>query len=455
MKARLKFVNNLSIHGVRHIFDGNKFKTFFWTLAIFGSIAFLCFYIFQLHLKLEQTPDINVRVGQKFINTIPFPSITLCTPLFASNRLVHYYNISKFIRQQLKVKLNLTVQEQNYLASNIHACMPEFAGILHETVRERTRNDIVNLLDESFMSISDTILNCGYKNFTQACLVTFYRVLTDRGFCYSSNLQGFSTIFNEKVISGDFNSYKRFKIKKSMNSSDIVEYENDTTQWTLDKGYIGNPKTELIPMKIIKGSSFGFNAFMNDSDPSNICTSLGNSFSYYIHLPNEIMLPFHQEHGLEFRKRKDVYLTAISYTADDGMRKFSPRSRGCYFEGEKQLKFFKTYTKALCEFECMTNYTLKKCGCVKFSMPRTSDTPVCTLEKSHCYFEAMSIWPDHDTIPDRFEVTCGCLKTCNNIKYEVKFEKLSTSENVMTVFEILKLPKELVIFYFIGYTFKQ
>lgn len=438
MQAKLNLVNNLSIHGVRHIFEGNKLKKVFWTFAIIGSIACLCFYIYQLHLKLEETPDINVRVKQKFINTIPFPSITVCTPLFARNRLVSYYNISKHIRRQLKENLNLTIQEQNYLASNIHVCLPEFASFLKPQLWNRTRNDIVTLLDESFLPIRDTILNCGYKTFSNACTEMFNRVLTDRGFCYSSNLQGFSTIFNEKVISRDFHSYKRFSTKN--------KEENETTKWTLDKGYVEKNKVELLPMNIIKGKFFGFNVFLNDSDPSNICTNMGNSFSYFIHLPNEIMLPLHQEHCVEFTRRKDVFLTAISYTADNGMRKFTPRSRGCYFEGEKQLRFFKTYTKALCEFECMTNYTLKVCGCVKFSMPRTSGTPVCTIEKSDCYFKAMSIWPDHQTIPDRFQVTCGCLKTCNNIKYEVKFEKLSTSENVMTVMDILKLPKELVIF---------
>ncbi|KAL7035082.1 hypothetical protein ACKWTF_008218 [Chironomus riparius] len=437
MNASLGFIDNLSIHGIRHVFNGNKFKRVFWSFALFGSAAFLSFNIFQLHSKLEKTPDINVRVGQKFISNIPFPSITICTPLFATNRLVPYFNISRFMRQNHKTKLNLTVQEQNYLASNIHACVPEIASVLQPHVQDRTRNDIVNLLDESFLSTRDTILFCGYKNLPQDCTRTFYRVLTDRGFCFSTNLQGFSTIFNEKLISRDFNSYK-----KPMNYTSDDKIENETTQWTLDKGYISEQKTDLLPMKITRGPSYGFNSFLNDSDPTNICTVFGNSFSYYIHLPNEIMLPFHQEHVVEFRKRKDVYLTAISYTADAGMRKFSPRSRGCYFEGEKQLKFFKTYTKALCEFECMTNYTLRKCGCVKFSMPRTSETKVCTVENSDCYFEAMSIWPDHETLPDRFEVTCGCLKTCNNIKYEVKFEKLSTSENVMTVFELLKLPKD-------------
>lgn len=36
---------------------------------------------------------------------------------------------------------------------------------------------------------------------------------------------------------------------------------------------------------------------------------------------------------------------------------------------EGTLKYFKEYTQRNCELECLTDHTLKKCGCVKFSMP--------------------------------------------------------------------------------------
>ena len=89
----------------------------------------------------------------------------------------------------------------------------------------------------------------------------------------------------------------------------------------------------------------------------------------------------------------------------------------------------------------MTNYTLQECGCVKFSMPRSASTPVCTIDNAECYIENMNYWPNYEKFHDRFEATCGCLKTCNDIKYDVKFEKSSASENVLLVFAVHNFSK--------------
>jgi amiloride-sensitive sodium channel len=40
--------------------------------------------------------------------------------------------------------------------------------------------------------------------------------------------------------------------------------------------------------------------------------------------------------------------------------------RQCYFDGERQLKFFQIYTKANCELECLTNSTMRYCNCSAF-----------------------------------------------------------------------------------------
>ena len=42
--------------------------------------------------------------------------------------------------------------------------------------------------------------------------------------------------------------------------------------------------------------------------------------------------------------------------------------RKCYLNNEKDLKFFKHYTKNNCEQECLAEETLKACGCVQFYM---------------------------------------------------------------------------------------
>jgi len=442
MNNSFKWLENITIHGIRHIFTGygSKFTKLFWIIAICVSLAGFCYNNYMLYMKLNQTPDINVRIKQKFLSKIPFPAITICNSLFATHKLASYYNASRQIRLHPGTPLNLTIQEQNYLASNIHACFPGAGPSLSPHTKERTENNIVKLLNESFMLTPETILNCNYKDSSIDCLKLFNRVLTDRGFCYTFNLMGYNTIFNENVTTEDFDCYKRTNITKSIYrknklSNEKIDDKNETFEWSLDDGYSKDHEADSVPVKAENGKIFYFCPVLREPDVPNVCMTIGNVFSIYIHLPIEIMLPTHQEYYVEFKKKLDVLLTARSYRADEGLRRYEPKSRGCYFSGEKKLKFFNTYTKALCEFECMTNYTLKVCGCVKFSMPRNSTTPVCIVEKAICYLEAMKRWPDYEKFNDRFEATCGCLKTCNDIKYDVKFQKTSTGENTMLIFE--------------------
>jgi acid-sensing ion channel, other len=106
----------------------------------------------------------------------------------------------------------------------------------------------------------------------------------------------------------------------------------------------------------------------------------------------------------------EFHIILKTFRAEDSLRSFKPQLRNCYFEGEKVLKYFKTYTKALCEFECNANYTLEKCGCVKFSMPRGKDTPICTMDDFSCA----------ESLP---QVQCDCLSPCYDLRYSFRYDK--------------------------------
>lgn len=106
----------------------------------------------------------------------------------------------------------------------------------------------------------------------------------------------------------------------------------------------------------------------------------------------------------------DFFIYTKSYRADDALRSFSPQLRNCYFEGEKVLKYFKTYTKAMCEYECNTNFTLSVCGCVQFSMPRGKNTRICRIDEMNCIY----------SLP---KVKCDCLSPCFDIRYSYRYDK--------------------------------
>lgn len=48
---------------------------------------------------------------------------------------------------------------------------------------------------------------------------------------------------------------------------------------------------------------------------------------------------------------------------------YEPEKRDCFFSDERYLRYFTYYTAKNCQLECLTNATLRKCGCVSFYMP--------------------------------------------------------------------------------------
>jgi hypothetical protein len=87
----------------------------------------------------------------------------------------------------------------------------------------RTDFNVVKLLNESSLKSSELFVSCYLRNYMVECPKIFTRVLTDHGFCYTFNMKGYHTVFNEDQISEEFDSYRNIKI------SEIVQ---------LDDGYI-------------------------------------------------------------------------------------------------------------------------------------------------------------------------------------------------------------------------
>lgn len=173
-----------------------------------------------------------------------------------------------------------------------------------------------------------------------------------------------------------------------------------------------------------------FNLKLNESEASNFCEY--KEFLFSIHKPNEMPSPFHKFHSIEYNRMKKLRLTAVAYQKDPSLRSFSPEMRDCFFEGERQLRFFKSYTKANCDWECVTNYTLEMCGCIKFSMPHDDKTPICGWNNIKCYFDAMQGWPSYNK-SRKTEKPCNCLEPCIDIVYDLTTESDAELSKYLTV----------------------
>lgn len=61
-----------------------------------------------------------------------------------------------------------------------------------------------------------------------------------------------------------------------------------------------------------------------------------------------------------------VSITPEMFLLDDDLKSWPVEKRNCYLAGERNLTFFKIYTQANCEHECLSQTFQEKCGCVPF-----------------------------------------------------------------------------------------
>lgn len=119
-------------------------------------------------------------------------------------------------------------------------------------------------------------------------------------------------------------------------------------------------------------------------------------------------------------------------TTSDGLLEYAPERRQCYFNNERSLQFFKVYTQSNCELECLANFTLARCNCVKFSMPRTNETKICSQKEVECYDQA-----ENGLMLEELEqslasgsgvnklgiTNCNCLPSCTSINYDAEISQ--------------------------------
>lgn len=373
-------------------------------ILYFLLVCALSFYISKISNKYFFNPDIGLSEKTIQAELIPFPALTICSPFMMKSKYTNYMKYQESFNKG--ITLNLSVSEQNYLAAKSQSCSLHKWKILENGTKDRNNFNFAKLLEESAPSVDDLFVYCSIKGVKKDCNSLLTRALNDHGMCYSFNMQSFKSIFNEVEISSDFHSFKNNE-------------EKEEIQWSLDKGY-NNDKSDVRPFRSLLGVNFGFYMAINDTDMHDLCDSLKRNFRLVYHMPNEMGTFWHENYYFRINSEHSVLMTAKKYTSDSRLRKYSVQKRQCYYEGERKLQFFKAYTKAHCNFECMTNFTLRQCGCMKFSFPRNESTKVCDLNMTKCHMDAYNNWPKFDEMSNTTSTPCNCFPPCSDIRYSMK-----------------------------------
>lgn len=191
----------------------NSILNFLRVFGYFLSLCGLIFYIRGIFVKYFIEPDIGLSEKFKQATEIPFPAITICSPLVIKSNLT---NLRQFYGHYEKFGeiLNLTQSEQNFLATKSQVCTTSLHKIVERGTKNRSEFDFIKLINEGAPSIDETFSWCAENYKQRDCKPILRRVLNDYGMCFTFNMQDHDTIFND-IISDDFESYKneRFQIQ--------------------------------------------------------------------------------------------------------------------------------------------------------------------------------------------------------------------------------------------------
>jgi amiloride-sensitive sodium channel len=130
----------------------------------------------------------------------------------------------------------------------------------------------------------------------------------------------------------------------------------------------------------------------------------------------------------------DVTIEAIPKITktDKILKKLSPNDRGCFFKGEKLLKYFKIYSVKNCITECLSNYSLQFHNCFDdIWLPNENENYCYKINQSNYneYFYVKFFDLDIPSSPN-----CSCLPTCDSVTYHIKyFYKFSTESDEISI----------------------
>lgn len=148
---------------------------------------------------------------------------------------------------------------------------------------------------------------------------------------------------------------------------------------------------------------------------------LTKSFKVFLHRSDELKDGSTRYFEIEVGRKVLIFIEPHVIATQTYMDKYNAKRRECYFSGEHPLKYFKLYTKNNCDIECLSNFTRAVCGCVKFSMPRDSETRVCSGPDFSCFYYAQKKYRQmhhiNDSYASNFRDNCDCLPSCSFIKY--------------------------------------
>lgn len=421
-----------SVHGLQYLGEKKRpmKERVFWLCVFVVSIYCCAKLIYSAYTKWDETPVI-VSFAERStpVWNIPFPAVTICSEtkrvLKASDMNSYAELYKQFAHDSLKTTRifkphNVSNREMEEFRTLLHVCntqiiepgMPLIPG---------DPLDYSEVLQRMLPPFERYFFYCRWLSRFNECDKYFRETLTEEGICYTFNGLHPMDIYRE-----DTYQYQHSRMDNSSHSS-----------WTLETGYDAASDVETYPARVLSagarsGIFMALQSFKQEVDYA--CRGPVQGFKVLLHAPDDVPQVSKQFVRIPMGREVLIAVKPNMITTSVGIAEYHPLRRRCFLSDERLLRFFKVYSESNCQLECLANFTLAKCGCVKFSMPRSLDMPVCGEEKIYCYdraerellvreFQRVRSLNVAGETPQGGESACNCMPACTSLIYNTEISQ--------------------------------
>ncbi|XP_059608072.1 pickpocket protein 28-like [Phlebotomus argentipes] len=409
-----EYSDSSTIHGVKYLGGPRRrWPERLWWLLAFGASLYTCGALILNTYTKWSTDPVIVSFSQTPtpLWRIPFPSVTICPLNLVRQSVFNFTDV--LTRLEDDSTTNLTDTDVQQLRTLSLICYDYNLKHLRDVPGfwiNVTDEDCYQLMDQVVLREKDLFDMFIWKGSNKTYLST---IVTEAGLCFAFNMMTNTRIFRDDVI---------YFSKPNSNMATLKELD-----WTPEKGFPRDTGLDQFPFRFVNGGTGNSLELALTTDPADydfLCEGPFQGYNVLINTPVEVpsinggyvRVPSNQETLIMLKP----HLIHTSNT----LRSYEPSGRQCYYESERYLRFFRVYTQLNCEMECVTNYTLTKCGCAAFYLPRLAGTEICGPAKIKCYREAVedlnnvAVDGVKDLEADEKTPICNCLPSCTYLTYD-------------------------------------
>lgn len=156
-------------------------------------------------------------------------------------------------------------------------------------------------------------------------------------------------------------------------AEDFRPYESQTTtiDWNPEDGFRGSTNKNIFPRRAYNSNpkdGLTMTLFEASDLSATGCPSSDETMKIIIHSPADFPRVGQKFISIPSSQDLKIKVKPVMMTTSPDLVKYPVTTRQCYFNSDRKLKFFKYYSQSNCEFECLTNFTLLACNCVRVTM---------------------------------------------------------------------------------------